>query len=219
MINKDFFIAVEEEAILRYSNRYKNLGFSPKSLGWGCKEDQLERFQVIFNHVDLEGKTVMDIGCGFADLYLFLTEKGVKLNYIGVDIVPDFINYCKDKFPNQKFFNKNIMYQTNELPKADIVISLGTLNFKLENNLNFEYSKFFIKEAFELTKELLIVDFLSEYRTPDYPKEDFVFYHQPEEVIKFAMKLTNNISIIHNYRPIPQKEFMILMEKKKVMII
>ena len=75
MINKDFFLAVEEDAIERYSKRFKNLGFSPKSLGWGCKEDQLERFKIIFNHIPLNRKSIMDIGCGFADFYLYLKEK------------------------------------------------------------------------------------------------------------------------------------------------
>ena len=215
MIDDDLILKVEKEAIERYSKRFKNLGISPRSLGWGCKEDQLERFRVIAEQCNLENKSIMDLGCGFADLFVYLREHDINVNYIGVDIVPDFINYCNNEFPKLKFYNKNVMTQFDELPQADVVISLGTLNFRMDNDLNFEYSKFFIKKAYKLTKEILIVDFLSEYRTPDYPKEDFVCYHLPEDVFKFVMLFAYNVKIIHNYKPIPQKEFMIIIEKKK----
>jgi len=204
---------VEKEAIERYSTRFKNLGISPRSLGWGCKEDQLERFRVVLEQCKPSGKTLMDIGCGFSDLYVYLKEHTVKFNYIGVDFVPVFIEFCKKNFSDQKFYLSNIMRQTETLPKADIVVSLGTINFKLENDLNFKYSKYFITKAFDLAKEMLCVDFLSKYRIPEYPKEDFVYYHSPEDVFKFATSLTNNVRLLHNYKAIPQKEFMIILEK------
>ena len=214
MIEEKDLIKVETNAIERYSNRYKKLGISPKSLGWGCKEDQLERFRVIEEHCDLRGKTIMDIGCGFSDLLTYLNKKKINVNYIGVDIVPDFILYSKKHFPMHQFYNLNIMTRSKELPKADILISLGVINFRLDFIPNFEYTKLYITNAFELTKKILIVDFLSNYRNLNYRKEDFVYYHSPEKIFKFAMTLTQNVRIIHNYKPIPQKEFMIILERE-----
>lgn len=213
MIEKNELIRIEKKSVERYSNRFKELGVSSRALGWGCKEDQLERFNVIVKECDLMGKTIMDIGCGFADFYVYLKERNIEVDYIGVDINPDFVNYCKEKFPNQQFYKKNIMTHSEELPSADIVLSNGALNLKLDNISNFEYSKHFIKKAFEKTEEDLAIDFLSTYRTPDYPKEDFVYYHLPEEIFKFAISLTSNVRLIHNYKPIPQKEFMIILKK------
>ncbi len=215
MIEEKDLSKVETNAIERYSNRYKKLGVSPRSLGWGCKEDQLERFRVIEEQCNLKGKTIMDIGCGFSDLLTYLNERKINVNYIGVDIVLDFIKYSKKQFPKHQFFNLNIMTRSKELPKADILISLGVINFKLDFIQNFDYSKLFITKAFELTKKILIVDFLSNYRTLDYQKEDFVYYHSPEKIFEFAMTLTNNVRIIHNYSPIPQKEFMVILEKEQ----
>ena len=59
----------------------------------------------------------------------------------------------------------------------------------------------------------LVVDFLSTSLTPDYPKEDAVFYHDPEKMLSFALGLTPNVTLIHDYPPIPQKEFMLVLHR------
>jgi hypothetical protein len=69
-----------------------------------------------------------------------------------------------------------------------------------------------IQKAFSSVSETLVVDFLSLYRTPDYPEEDFVFYHDPSAMLTFALSLTPNVRLIHDYAPIPQKEFMLVLE-------
>lgn len=213
MIDEKALMKIEKEALDRYNKRFDQLGVSPKTLGWGCREDQLERFNTICQHCKLENKTVMDIGCGFADLYCYLKEHDVRVNYIGIDINPYFIDYCKRAFPEQQFHRANIMLKHAGIPKADIVIALGLLNFRLNEISNRDYTEMFIQKAFALTNERLIVDFLSEYRIPHYPKEDFVFYHSPESVFQFAMSLTDNACIIHDYKEIPQKEFMLILNK------
>ena len=212
MISKKILKSIEKDALTRYLNRYKKNGISAQSLGWGSKEDQLVRFNTIIENFNLKGKTIMDVGCGFADLYNFLVENEINVNYIGVDIIPEFINYCKKEYPQHKFYCKNVMLDL-ELPNPDVIISLGTLNYNLNKVNNLKYSKMFIKRLFNLTNELLIVDFLSEYRTPNYPKENMVYYHKPEKIFKYVMNLTNDVTLIHNYDPIPQKEFMIGIEK------
>lgn len=215
MISKQEILQLEQKAIKRYSNRFEKKGVSPSSLGWGSKNDQLERFKVITKECNLDGKTIMDIGCGFADFFSYLNSINIKINYIGVDIVPHFVNYCKKKYSKQDFYCKNIMLNFDQLPSADIVVALGILNYNFDEVSNFEYSKLFIEKIFNIAREKIIVDFLSKYRTEEYPKEDFVYYHSPEDIFEFITSLTNDFSLIHNYPPIPQKEFMIFADKKK----
>ena len=64
---------------------------SPKTLGWGKTSDQLERFTALTDNYTFHEKTILDIGCGFADFYGFLKDKGILCNYIGVDIIPEFL--------------------------------------------------------------------------------------------------------------------------------
>ena len=64
----DFLESVAKSAKERYGRRFAEMGVSPRTLGWGSKEDQLTRFQVMTEQIDFAGSTLMDIGCGFADL-------------------------------------------------------------------------------------------------------------------------------------------------------
>ena len=91
---------------------------------------------------------------------------------------------------------------------------LGLLNFNLSGTCgNVDYSMMMIEKAFSCVKETLVVDFLSSHTDPNYEKEDFVFYHNPEEMLKFTLELTPNVSLFHDYPPIPQKEFMLILNK------
>ena len=40
--------------------------------------------------------SVLDIGCGFADFYHFLRSRGFNGQYLGVDIVPEFVSLAKE---------------------------------------------------------------------------------------------------------------------------
>lgn len=43
--------------------------------------------------------------------------------------------------------------------------------------------------------------------------EDFVFYHDPAEMLNYALTVTPDVTLHHNYLPIPQKEFMLVLYK------
>ena len=90
----------------------------------------------------------------------------------------------------------------------------GLLNWKLDSEeKNYQYSIDLIESAFNAVSETLIVDFLSTNYYEGYPIEDFVFYHDPAIMIKRVNQLTCNFELIHNYKPIPQKEFMLILHK------
>ena len=91
---------------------------------------------------------------------------------------------------------------------------LGLLNFNLKSKIkNLNFSRAMIENAFKLTKKFLIVDFLSANLYENYPKEDQVFYHSISDVISICENLSNNFIIKHDYKPIPQKEFMVIIYK------
>lgn len=208
------YMAIYRNALKRYQNRFYELGETPKALGWGCKEDQLERFRVMYENYDFEGKTVMDVGCGFADWYSFLLSKGTKCEYIGVDIIPEFINCCQQKYEAATFINANIMLEADKLPVADVVITNGTLNFKQSLIDNLLYTKDYMEIAFKKAKDAVIMDFLSTRLTKDYPKEEQVYYHNPQKILEMAFSYTDDLKLLHHYKAIPQKEFMLIMYKK-----
>lgn len=206
--------------IERYSNRYKKLGRNIRTLGWGSVGQQLYRFeQTLKVGVDFSGKRILDIGCGFGDYYKFVAlQKQIPIqSYQGFDLNQDLVNASKEEYANDtkcEFQVSNILEEKVEEPVTDIGVMLGVLNlnFKREYD-NYAYSKKIITNAFSLVKECLIVDFLSTNLASSYPKENFVFYHDPVKMLEFAFTLGTNVVLKHDYAPIPQKEFMLVIYK------
>lgn len=208
---------ISEATKKRYSNRYDELGYDVKTLGWGTKDQQEYRFsQTLTGHIDFTHKKILDLGCGFGDYFDFILQREIKLKgYTGYDINDDLIFEANKRHIDDLslFEIKNIL-ETDNQNIADIGVMLGLLNFNLEGKMNnIDYSKIFVEKAFSCVKELLIVDFLSTKLTDSYPKEDFVYYHNPMDMLEFAFSLSSNVLLKHDYAPIPQKEFMLFIYK------
>lgn len=211
---KDILSKIAKSTVTRYSDRFKNLGRNVRTLGWGSDEQQRYRFEQVLRSIPLEGKSVLDIGCGFGDLLSCCLDAGCKpVNYIGWDINPELIAEAKKLHPSSTFTVLNLADKTTVSPVADVGVMLGVLNFNFKDDYdNKSFTKMMIEKAFSAVSESLVVDFLSVYRTPDYPEEDFVFYHDPAEMLAYALELTPNARLLHDYAPIPQKEFMLVLD-------
>lgn len=205
---------IAKSTIERYSERYKNLGRHVHTLGWGSEQQQRYRFSQVFRAATLNEKHVLDIGCGFGDFFTSCIGADCKLkHYTGWDINPDLIYEAKKQYPELTFAVVNLAEQEKLLPLAEIGVMLGVLNLNFKNTYdNLKFSKMMIEKAFSAVSESLVVDFLSIHHTPDYPEEDFIFYHDPAEMLAFALELTPNVRLMHDYAPIPQKEFMLILE-------
>ncbi|MDC1030249.1 class I SAM-dependent methyltransferase [Flavobacteriaceae bacterium] len=204
----------------RYSKRFNQMGYDPKTLGWGSKKQQEFRFIKAIEELYFDSpKSILDIGCGFGDLLTLLINKKMPVSYFtGLDINTDLIEEAKKKWETSHISNEfkvyNLLENPIQNPIADIGFLIGVLNLNLKNDFdNYTYSKLFIKNAFLAVNEVLVVDFLSTNISSDYPKEEFVFYHDPVKMIEFALTLTPKVLLKHNYDPIPQKEFILYLYK------
>lgn len=210
---------ISEQMVERYSTRYSKMGYDVKTLGWGSLDQQQYRFSQALKDINLDNKTLLDIGCGFGDLLAMCIANNNKLNkYIGWDINNDLITEATKIWKESKietsFEVSNISKTRLTSPIADIGIMLGVLNLNLNGEIdNYEYSKLLIKNAFTTVSELLIIDFLSSKISNEYDPENFIFYHDPAIMLDFAFELSPNVLLKHNYSPIPQKEFTLYIYK------
>lgn len=206
--------------IARYSTRYRDMGYHIRTLGWGTLEQQRYRFaQTLAMGLNFEGKAVLDIGCGFGDYVDFLAESGVGFSsYLGLDINPDLIGEAQQRHQGRPERNFRVLdLCVGDLPcepLGDVGVMLGLLNLNLHGEMdNYEYSCNIIANALSLVREALVVDFISARRLEEYPKEDFIFYHNPSRMLDFAFTLADNVVLKHDYLPIPQKEFMLVLKR------
>ncbi|MDH5765756.1 MAG: class I SAM-dependent methyltransferase [Gammaproteobacteria bacterium] len=210
---------ISKNMIERYSSRYREMGYDIKTLGWGSKDQQYYRFsQTLQTGLVFEDKKILDIGCGFGDYANFLNENKIKYSsYHGVDINPDLINEAKLRNKDKSGHDFSVLDLTEvnkTTPLADVGVMLGLLNLNLKDAMdNYEYSYNLIKNALSYVNDALVVDFISSKMDPGYPEEDFIFYHNPVTVLEFALSISDNVLIKHDYLPVPQKEFMLVIYK------
>ncbi|PJZ58150.1 class I SAM-dependent methyltransferase [Leptospira barantonii] len=219
-MNLDELNNVDKKLIERYSTRYQKFGQDPRTLGWDNKTNQEIRFKNAVRGVDISGKKILDIGCGFADFNQFLLNDsgGKNFEYSGADINPDLIGECKTRFPKSNFEIVNILSEPGRIQENsyDVVSMFGVLNFKFAEIQNLDFAKGMIEQAFRYAKEVLVVDMLSQVFDAKYPPDDFVYYYDPAEMLKFALTLTPHVSLIQDYISIPQREFVLQLRKSPI---
>ena len=86
-----------KEAAKLYNERYKNFGSDIRTVGWKDKKSQELRFEILTRNIDLDGKTILDVGCGKGFMLYDLKRviPGMKLK--GIDISEYAIENCKDE--------------------------------------------------------------------------------------------------------------------------
>ena len=125
--NKDFYNA----SIQKY-------GFQPKGVHWNSKQSQHTRFHIIKDFIpNINASGIVDAGCGFGDLYIFLNKQvSLPNRYTGIDCEEKMVEIAKLRI-KQDILKKDILKDI--LPEEDYYISSGALNI-----LTNEYTFIFI---------------------------------------------------------------------------
>ena len=181
----------------RYVERYQKFGYSPLSLGWGKNGKQKVRFQILTEIGIKKTSSILDIGCGFGDLFKYLKDVGWSGNYVGLDINDILLKEAIKQYPEINV--KNIDILTDELSdNFDFVLSSGVFNAKLKCEDNYNYICYMLQKMFSLCNEGVAVDFLSSY--VDF-KNEIAFHAEPETIFKIAKSISKRILIRHDYMP------------------
>jgi SAM-dependent methyltransferase len=147
-------------------------------LGWESDAAQQLRFQALINSLDLNGKKILDIGCGTGNFLQYLIQKFTNFNYTGVDILEHMIANAKSKDLKGEFICVDI-FKANPFiqNEFDAIFASGTFNINLGNN------KKFIVDALRLfdyiSNETITFNLLS---LNSHNKEENYFYSSPDEI-------------------------------------
>jgi SAM-dependent methyltransferase len=102
-----------------------------KALGWLDDNSQLLRFAMLAGIGDMNGRLVLDAGCGHGDLRAYLGEKYPNLQYAGLDQSEQFLAIAAKRYahlPGTVFYLGDFF--TSQLPAADYVLVSGSLNYR-----------------------------------------------------------------------------------------
>ena len=123
---------LDDAAVFRYHRqRIKEYGVgSPGALGW-LPDGQLIRFEVLSQIGDLAYCSVLDVGCGYADLYPFLKQRFAGVQYHGIEQMPELLALARARYGHAP----DVTLTTGDflrapLPPSDYVLASGSLNYR-----------------------------------------------------------------------------------------
>lgn len=184
-----------EDLQSHYKNLFIRHGDSPEAVQYTSLESQERRFEFLVEIGDLNGKSILDFGCGTGQLYAYLQSRGIAVKYFGIEIVDEFITLCQSKYPSQHFGKiDDFSGQT-----FDYVFVSGVFNNLTKNNQEFYQST--LKTLFEMTRLGLAFNMMSAY--VDY-QDPGLFYEYPENVFGFLKKeITPYVALRNDYEVKP----------------
>ena len=179
------------------ANHYRDLflkhGDTPEASQWRDRSTQEKRFEILCDIGNLEGSSILDLGCGTGHLASYLKQKGLAFEYTGIDLVQEVLDAGQLKHPKFKFITPTELDQNVIF---DYVLISGTFNNLVEDNRRFYQEK--LTQYFNHTRIGLAVNMLSQY--VDY-FDDGLFYEYPETVFKFAKThLSQRVSLRNEYQ-------------------
>ena len=161
------------------------------------RRSQFARFSVFVRNIDLEGKSLLDVGCGVGDLWGFLRERGVNVRYRGVDILERMVEAARARHPQAEFVCADLF---GEDPlggeQFDIVFSSGAFNLDLGNNREFLPGA--VSRMLQLAGEAVVFNLLH-IRTEK--KYDRCVYFDPAEIVRLLEPLPCEIETLDDYLP------------------
>ena len=177
-----------------FNENLRQYGYDPRSLGW-LPGTQEARFHVLTAIGDLEGCSVLDVGCGFGDMYGYLCRAGIDVDYTGVDLCPDFLEIARRRHPDACFVAADFEEAKIE-GHFDWAFESGVFNYKVSGHEGFVRNM--IRKMFQAAKRGIAVDFLNH-------RGGFLsngLYHpKPADIYALCSKLSRRVTLRCDYKP------------------
>ncbi|WEJ63496.1 class I SAM-dependent methyltransferase [Thiomicrorhabdus lithotrophica] len=194
----------------RHKASVERYGYQPQALYWSNRDIQEIRFQqlmgILPSSADLKHQawSLLDVGCGFADLVGFLQRHEYFPTYAGIDISPQVVLGAKS-------MNSGLDIQEGELADFDFkvrdfdyVMLSGALNEVVETEIEGtaqqqgEYAKSVIKTMYQICKKGVafnLLDSRNEWVKSRFDLQSFL----PEDIIQFCQAFANDVELVEGY--------------------
>lgn len=163
------------------------------ALGWNDAESQAARFRILSQIADLNGFSVLDAGCGHADLYACLLQQNPQVHYYGVEQIPALLKEALKKYgnkPNTYFFEGD--FSAGLLPQVDYTIACGSLNYR---NSDDNYIFKMIEKLFYNSRIGFGFNLPGKIDLPHPLLESY----DPLTITEFCNTLTSDVRLIQGY--------------------
>jgi SAM-dependent methyltransferase len=164
------------------------------SLLWGSPQTQAARFDAICRLESLAGRSILDVGCGRADLLDYLRLRDITFaDYTGIEAVPELLEAARQKQSELvRIVDADFVARPMSLfVGADVVLISGSLN-TLDTHAFYTT----IRRAFEATAEAVVFNFLD---SPYLAAASYLTWHKRDDVLNFARSLSRDVRVLSDY--------------------
>ncbi len=192
---------VKEIMIADFRGRLEKYGDAPEAAGMSL-EGQRFRFGKLMEIADLRNRRVLDLGCGIGAFCPFLFEKFGQLDYTGIDLVSEMVDFAAQKYPWARFLCRDLF--ADPLDETFDYVLISTV-FNCAFSGGDEYLKELLTLAFKYCTRGLGFNFLSTYVNFTDPE---MAYYDPAQVLNFCIgNLTPKVVMHHHYERVDVSVF------------
>jgi hypothetical protein len=182
------------EYLKPYADAVRRHGDGFRSLLWESPRTQALRFEALTRVCDLQGKSILDVGCGRADLFDYLRDCGIPPDhYTGLEAVDALASAAEAKA------RKNCLIVRADFVKdparllcgADVVLFSGSHN-------TLEPDAFYatLRTAWHAATEAVAFNFL---KSSERAGASYLYWHRPSVVRRFAKELGADCAMVDDY--------------------
>jgi SAM-dependent methyltransferase len=175
-----------------YDGLVAKYGHDPRACDYGRAESQAIKFKVLSEVTPLDGKRVLDVGCGFADYAAYLSRRFREVAYTGVDISAAMVAEARRLHPALPIMAANIL--EDDVGAHDVVTANGI--FYLLGADAPALTRALIARMFASATEAVAFNSLSAWAPDREPGE---YYADPAEILDYCRTLTPWVSLRHDY--------------------
>lgn len=194
----------------RHKVSVERYGYQPQALYWSNRDIQEIRFQQLIEilppSTDLKHQawSLLDVGCGFADLMGYLQRHEYFPNYSGIDISPEMVFGAKSMHSELDVQQGELADFNFKVMQFDYVMLSGALNEVVETEIEGtaqqqgEYAKSVIKGMYQICKKGVafnLLDSRNEWVKSRFDLQSFL----PEDIIQFCQEFASEVELVEGY--------------------
>lgn len=178
-----------------------------QAVGWKEQKGQEKRFEILASIGDLNNASILDLGCGCGDLKKYLDGRFSNFHYIGVDLMPEFIETAKERFKDAEhtwFYHGD--FSNMQLPEMDYILISGALTYKVQE---VDYHTSMIEKIYNCVNKGFGFNMLTA-NAKITERKPFLIGHDLQTIKSFCETICPNTQVITGYL---EEDFTVFMYK------
>lgn len=188
-----------------YTNLFQHHGTSCRALSFSSVTTQRARFDALLPVLPSDRDrpfSLLDVGCGFGDLYGHLREAGfTRVAYTGIDIMPEFIACASARFPDAAFVVGDFLTSAaGTSARYDYVLSSGALNLLNERYPDhYDFVFAMIEQMYQASARGVAFNLLSAAGKRHFAPDPRFFYCDATRILDHCRRKAPATELDHAY--------------------